>query len=327
MRMKLIPLIAAMGAVGLALAMVTASQAGKSSIIGTDHDLGTSGVPTCEQCHLPHKSLAMYLWAMEPDPDYAGDSEILPLCYSCHDNTVANGSYIPDAEHNHPADTPPYVLTNPNYESRCKKCMEPDCAKCHDAHSDTWVFLDSERFGAIDYDGDETTPDIETMNASLCVYCHSGPGHDVNRMEDPDGQPHSGDEYTVWHTTHPEMVSEPAGADEYDPPAGADRTWWGDTGDLSGTRLWTDDTVYTNQPGDDTQYYVEGSGPGDIRCMTCHTTHAGQHAELETMIYQLIPAVGAPETGAACENVADDDGDGVANDGCPNSKICVNCHE
>ncbi len=330
MKTRLIPLIAAVGAVALALTLVSTSQAGKSEIIETDHDLASPGSPTCEHCHLPHKANDMYLWALDPDPDYTGESEVLPLCYSCHDNTVANGSYIPDAEHNHPQGVVQYdpdhipdsgdeypITEHERYESSCKKCMEPDCVKCHDAHSDTWVFLDSNRFDPFDYD--EDGDDEEFMNASVCSWCHEGSRHGVESYDDEGN--------VIPHTTHPEMITQPDGADEYDPPVGADRRWWGDTGDLSGTRLWTDDTTYHNQPGDDTQYYVETSNPGDIRCMTCHTPHAGQAAELESMGYELVPAVGAPETGAQCENVADDDGDGVANDGCPNSAICINCHE
>jgi hypothetical protein len=349
--MKLIPLFAALAAVAVALTLVSTSQAGKSDVLATDHDLASPGSPTCEHCHLPHKANDMYLWAMDPDPDYTGDSVILPLCYSCHDNTVANGSYIPDADHNHAMDTPAWLLGRADYEANCKKCMEPDCAKCHDAHDDTWVFLDSERFTPFDYDGDEV--DEEFMNASVCAWCHSGDHHGVETWEEvvpvpADGDPEEGDacgndadddgdtvaddgcviDQMVPHTTHPEMVSEPEGADEFDPPAGADRSWWGDTGDLNGTRLWTDDTVYHNQPGDDTQYYVESSDPGDVRCMSCHTTHAGQEGRLLTMGYEVIPAVAAPETGLACDNLLDDDADTVVNDGCPtNSAICINCHE
>jgi hypothetical protein len=361
MKLKLIPLIAAIGAIALALTVVSTSQAGKSGIINTDHDLASPGSPTCEHCHLPHRSLGMYLWAMAPDPDYTGDSVMLPLCYSCHDNTVANGSYIPDAEHNHPMDTPAWLLGREDYEANCKKCMEPDCAKCHDAHDDTWVFLDSERFDPWDYDGDTVPEDF--MNASICAWCHEGDHHGMETWEEiipvpADGDPEVEDdcgneadddgdgvaddgcviEQKVPHTTHPEMVSEPEGAENFDPPAGANLRWWGDVGDLLGTRLWTDAPVYSNHIGlDDTQQYVveEGEGPGDIRCMTCHTTHAGEEAELETMGYSDfgIPMEGeTPETGAECANELDDDADTVVNDGCvtdpaANSAICINCHE
>lgn len=273
----------------------------------------------------------MFLWAMNPDPDYTGDSVILPLCYSCHDNTVANGSYIPDADHNHPQGVvmlgPTPITEYGAYESTCKKCMEPDCGKCHDAHDDTWVFLDSERFTPFDYDGDAV--DEEFMNASICAWCHSGDHHGVETWEDVVPVPAVGDPETeeacgneldddedtvvddgcvtgtaqVPHTTHPEMVSEPEGAADFSPPAGANLRWWGDVGDFLGTRLWDDTTVYLPADGgDDTQQYVveEGEGAGDIRCMSCHTTHAGQEEEMETMRYDDAEA---------------------------NSEICINCHE
>jgi hypothetical protein len=320
--MKLIPLIAALGAVALALTLVSTSQAGKSGIINTDHDLASPGYPTCEHCHLPHRALGVYLWAMNPDPDYTGASEVLPLCYSCHDGTVG-GSYIPDAEHNHPQDD-----SHGSPDSSCWKCHEPDCGKCHDAHDDTWVFLDSNRFTAdtsfvpTDYDGDGTGENYQ--NASMCTWCHAGRAAGAPSWHD--NKPAA----SVGTLTHPEMVSKPAGAADFTPPSGANMSWQGDGGDLLGTRLWTDDIVYTNHIGlDDTQEYVVVEGePGDIRCMTCHTTHAGQGSELATMGYDIIPAVDAPETDVACGNLIDDDADTVVDDGCPtNSAICINCHE
>lgn len=300
MRVKLIPLIAAVGAIALALTMVSTGQAGKGDIFGTDHDVGSAGNPTCAQCHTPHKASAMYLWARVPDPDYTGESEILPLCFSCHDNTVANGHFIPGAAHNHPQGVVEYdpdhvpgsgdeypITEHARYESSCKKCMEPDCVKCHDAHSSAWVFLDPARFTPMDYDSDGTNE--EFVNASICAWCHSGSHHGVESYDGTTRLP---------HTTHPEMISHPEGAADFTPPATADRRWWGDANDLSGTRLWKDDTVYSNHDAlDDTQQYVESSAPGDVRCMTCHTPHAGQDAELESMAY-----TGADSHSPICEN-------------------------
>jgi hypothetical protein len=320
MKMKLIPLIAALAAVALALTLVSSSQAGKSGIINTDHDLASPGAPTCEHCHLPHRAQSMFLWAMDPDPDYTGASVILPLCYSCHDGSVGD-AYIPDADHNHPQDD-----SHGSPGSSCWKCHESDCGRCHDAHDDTWVFLDSERFDAdtiyppTDYDGDGTPEDFQ--NASMCAWCHSETATPSWHASFPAA--------SVGTFTHPEMVSQSEGAADFTPPSGANMSWLDDTGDLDGTRLWTDDTVYTNHIGlDDTQQYVVVEGdPGDIRCMTCHTTHVGQDDDLQTMGYDVIPAVDAPETDLACENLIDDDADTVVNDGCPtNSAICINCHE
>ncbi len=308
MRVKLIPLIAALAAVALALTMVTAGQAGppaKGDIFGSDHDTGTPGNPTCAQCHTPHKAEGMYLWASVPYSPYAGESEILPLCFSCHDGSVASdGSYFVDADHNHPQGTVMYdpdhvpgtgdeypITEHAMYETSCKKCMEPDCGKCHDAHSSAWVFLDTERFTPADHDGDTVPEDY--MNASICAWCHEGSRHGIQSYDDENNP--------IPHTTHPEMITEPEGANDFTPPAGADRLWNGDSAlwGLSGTRLWNDDTLYYNvSPGDDTPNFVETSGPGDIRCMTCHTPHAGQGEELTAMATSEAATSHSP----ICEN-------------------------
>lgn len=341
MRKKFAALIVALGAVTLALTLVTTGQASKGDIFGSDHDTGTDGNPTCAQCHTPHKADGMYLWAQVPysGPDsYAGESEVVPLCFSCHDGSVASdGAYFVNASHNHPQGTVMYdpdhvpdtgdeypITEHSRYEASCKKCMEPDCVKCHDAHSNTWVFLDPDRFGAIDTDGDEV-PDTDMLNASVCAWCHEGSRHGIDTWVDSipvpaDGDPETGDQcdneidddgdevindgcvvgqVAVPHSTHPEMVTEPEGAADFEPPVGADRTWNGDAAmDLSGTRLWSDDTVYYNSPGDDTAQFVEFTGPGDIRCMTCHTPHAAQNEQLTSMATSEVDSSHAP----VCEN-------------------------
>ena len=279
-------------AAALALTMVSSGQAGKGDIYGTDHDVGSAGNPTCAQCHLPHNAEAMYLWARVPysGPDsYAGESEVLPLCFSCHDGSIAaDGAYFVNADNNHrqgvvqydpdhvPDSGDEYPITeHARYETTCKKCMEPDCVKCHDAHDNAWVFLDSNRFGPMDYNKDGTA-DEEFVNASICAWCHNGSSHGVESYDGANRIP---------HTTHPEMISEPEGANDFTPPATADRRWNGDVAlDLSGTRLWSDATTYVNTPGqEDTARYVNFTGAGDVRCMTCHTAHAAQNEELNSM--------------------------------------------
>ena len=191
------------------------------------------------------------------------------------------------------------------YESSCKKCMEPDCIRCHDAHSDAFVFLDLDRFEPIDTDGDDIA-DTDTLNGSLCVSCHEGWRHGVESYDavDSDGDTEPDEYYAIPHTTHPEMITEPESADDFSLPPGADRNWDGDASDFSGIRLWNDDTTYSSVQGaPDAAQYVVDSGDADIRCMTCHTTHAGEHSELETMPYL--------ET----------------DDPTTDSKICINCHE
>ncbi len=278
-QIKFLPLLAAAAAAVLAMTIVTGGKAGKGDIFDTDHDTGSPGNPTCAQCHIPHEAAGLYIWARVPVSPFSGDSRILPLCFSCHDGAVAvSGSYLPEAGHNHPLSavtydddedpgTPDIPVTDYYlYESDCRKCMEPDCIRCHDAHSDAWVFLDATRFASADTDNDGVG-DLDFLNGSLCTSCH-----------DPDS-----DDYG-YRETHPEVSIEPKGADDFDPPSGADRSWDGDVQDFSGTRLWTNDRVYSSRQGaPDTAPYVVQSGAGDIRCMTCHTAHGAQNENLTAM--------------------------------------------
>ena len=50
-------------AVGLAVGV---GHAGVGDILGTAHDLGTNGNPTCNQCHIAHNAQGSYLWARTP---------------------------------------------------------------------------------------------------------------------------------------------------------------------------------------------------------------------------------------------------------------------
>ena len=295
MRRKLIPITAALVAGALALLMVGVGQAGKGDVYGTDHDMGTEDVPTCEHCHIPHKAQGDYLWAQTPYV-WAGDSKVLPLCFSCHDDAVASGDYIVDPDyHNHPQGDRCYdkdhdticpeagegMFSEAPPTTTCLKCMEPDCTKCHDAHSDAWVFLDSKRFINVDPEGDTVVGDYD--DASVCIACHTGSRHGIG-------------------VTHPEAATNPDGSN-IDLLSASDRAWDGDAGDFSGTRLW--------DPANPKEVLATGSG--DIRCMTCHDTHGATSESLNTMeLYQLDPGPDAtPET--------------------PDDKhlqpICTNCHD
>jgi len=66
MRTKAFLVIAVAAAAALALALVSVGRAGPSDIYGSDHDVGSAGNPTCEQCHTPHKAQGIYLWAQVP---------------------------------------------------------------------------------------------------------------------------------------------------------------------------------------------------------------------------------------------------------------------
>jgi predicted CXXCH cytochrome family protein len=67
-----------------------------------------------------------------------------------------------------------------------------------------------------------------------------------------------------------------------------DRTWDPNTTDFSGTRLW-----------DATGSAVVDTGPGDIKCATCHTPHGAQpDSKLNTMLFKDPSSSQAP----ICQN-------------------------
>lgn len=125
--------------------------ADQGQVIGTPHDMGTvSGVSSCETCHVPHEEAGDVLWE---DGTYTNEdfSGIAPDCYSCHDGTVATGSFVFDPDTvRHPLD---------------REAGE-DCDMCHDPHiSDYGNFL------------------LFPSGANLCQICHeaaSGDEHPVN---------------------------------------------------------------------------------------------------------------------------------------------------
>jgi predicted CXXCH cytochrome family protein len=126
----------------------------QGKVTGTAHDLGTpgeTGVSSCETCHVPHEEQGQVLWEGDPrqDGEFTG---LAPLCYSCHDGTVADGSYAFDqglAQH-------PVEPGEPGQ----------DCDLCHDPHiSDYGSFV------------------LFPSGANLCQACHehaSEADHPVN---------------------------------------------------------------------------------------------------------------------------------------------------
>jgi predicted CXXCH cytochrome family protein len=128
----------------LVLALVAGiGHAGVTDIFGTAHDLGSSGNPTCRQCHTPHNAEGSYLWARTPK---TGVSGLQALCLSCHDGTVTDrGQFIGDPSHvDHPVS---------------RGVPGSDCDRCHDPHVDNWKFVT------------DSIPD-EYRNANLCSACH-----------------------------------------------------------------------------------------------------------------------------------------------------------
>ncbi len=125
--------------------------ADQGRVTDTAHDLGSPGVSSCETCHVPHEAAGDVLWedgGPARDEDFSG---LAPVCYSCHDGSVATGSFVFDADTvRHPLD----------------REKGQDCNMCHDPHiSDYGNFL------------------LFPSGANLCQTCHesaSGVDHPVN---------------------------------------------------------------------------------------------------------------------------------------------------
>ena len=146
--MRLAPPLAFLAAV-LAWIMVSGLSLGQQGkVVGTVHDLGVtaypSGVSGCETCHLPHDASGERLWADGAHAEDGPFSGIRPLCYSCHDGTVAaGGAYVFD----------PGVQEHPVTPGE----IGEDCDMCHDPH-------------VPDYGGFLLFP----TGANHCKACHAG---------------------------------------------------------------------------------------------------------------------------------------------------------
>jgi len=126
----------------------------QGAVIGGPHDLGavsgSTGVASCEVCHLPGDASSPPVWSKDPHTDDEQLAGIAASCYSCHDGTVTgSGLHVFDAalaQHAVQPDVP-----------------GKDCDLCHDPHvSEYGSFL---KFPS---------------GANLCRTCHTKTGHPVN---------------------------------------------------------------------------------------------------------------------------------------------------
>lgn len=113
---------------GLVIALAAAVLGGgglvlaekRKDVSGTPHDVATPGNESCVSCHIPRESDGELLWAGDPYPreEFSG---LKPLCYSCHDGTVATaGRYAFSQGY-------PEHLSVPGLKGQ-------DCDRCHDPH-------------------------------------------------------------------------------------------------------------------------------------------------------------------------------------------------
>jgi predicted CXXCH cytochrome family protein len=137
----------------LALAGGWLALADQGRVTGTPHDVaahGAGAVSSCETCHIPHEASGEALWDGDPR-EGDGFSGAEPVCYSCHDGTIASGAFVFDPETvRHPID----------------RDGGEDCDMCHDPH-------------VYDYGNFLTFP----SGANLCQACHESAGgsdHPVN---------------------------------------------------------------------------------------------------------------------------------------------------
>ena len=255
---KLIPVAAVVGAVTIALAIVAVGRAGPRDVFNSDHDLGSPGNPSCKQCHIPHKAKGDFLWARTPGSTAIG-GDTGPLCFSCHDGTVAGKQYIfaPDTI-NHPMG-PTTHLYNEHDPSR-------GCVACHDAHDPDFKFTwDLMRTGK------PQNPD----NANICLACHSmthptrglAPSHPFD-VEDPGDLSWRTAEEPDVPTSVVQMPSTKV------PNLPTDQTFNPGAADAEGTRLWDSATRQTA---------VAAGQSGKLGCLSCHGPHGAVNEFLNTM--------------------------------------------
>lgn len=139
-------MIAVLGGAGLVLAEK------RKDVSGTRHDVATPGNEACVSCHIPRDSDGELLWAGDP---YTRDgfSGLKPLCYSCHDGTVATiGRYA-------------FAQGYPEHDS-VPGLKGQDCDRCHDPHEKGYGKF-------VKYPG----------GAGFCVNCHEEAGPDDHPVD------------------------------------------------------------------------------------------------------------------------------------------------
>jgi len=199
----------------------TSSAADHSAVINTVHDV-TRGMPTanpCEGCHIPHDAQGAFLWARTPNASGGGGSvgpdsttAIKPLCYSCHDGTVAVTGTATVFE-----------PTKANHKTQAATAQRPDgsyygpgrdCDLCHNPH-----------------DNSNTDFLIQGISAggNVCASCHGG------NLDTSQGGS------SINHKIHivPSAASRPI-----------DRVWNPSRGDYSGTRLFDPSTDLVSRAPD-----------------------------------------------------------------------------
>lgn len=200
----------------------------KSAVVNSPHDVATEN--PCSSCHIPHEAKGDFLWARDFSTSTAGAADVTanddtgvstaikPMCYSCHDGTVASAGLVTAFSKNYTnhrtrAATALTSSGNPYGPNR-------DCDLCHDPHDDgNTKFLKYERYSSRSRAWYTLTP-----GGNFCSSCHTGNAD----MAD----------------NHPINVAPSAGSQP------ADQAWVPAVGDYSGTRLYDPTTRLVSTASD-----------------------------------------------------------------------------
>ncbi|HLA80410.1 MAG TPA: hypothetical protein VJP78_02095, partial [Thermoleophilia bacterium] len=226
---------------------ITSAAPDHSNVINSVHDI-TRGLPEanpCAGCHIPQDAEGAFLWARTPNTSGGGGSvgpssttAIKPLCYSCHDGTVAvtgTATAFDPTKASHKTKSAGTLITSGQNQGQ-PYGPGRDCDLCHDPHDDgNTDFL---RFERTTSSGASV---VITPGGNVCTSCHAG-----NLDVSVGGS-------SINHRTHivPSAASMPA-----------DPVWNPLRGDYSGTRLF-----------DATSNLVSTAAGAVMACETCHTPH------------------------------------------------------
>ena len=151
----------------------------KAMVVNSPHDVNAEN--PCSSCHIPHGANGDFLWARDysssangaqdvTSNDDAGTSTaIKPMCYSCHDGTIASVGL-----------KTAFSATHSNHRTRAATALNSsgnaygpnrDCDLCHDPHDDgNTDFLRYERYSSRNGGHWYTL----TPGGNFCSSCHTG---------------------------------------------------------------------------------------------------------------------------------------------------------
>ena len=160
-----------------------------ANVADSAHNVALDGQALCDPCHVPHGAQSQTaLWAKAPVtlPGTTINSEIAPLCYSCH-----NAAGMPGADtafdgnkQIHPIQT--YSSRKATQTNQAAANLYGrDCDRCHDPHENS-----TERPNFIRYQRITTSTNkpILVLGPDVCATCHTG---NISGWPDRSGVVHS----------------------------------------------------------------------------------------------------------------------------------------